>query len=203
MQRDPSLISHMVCVDVKHHVYLLTYMQRDRRQKRRGNQQQKVYWNLEAESIISRGESTGVRVCVCVCVGGGMGGGGGGGCVVEDSRRDKTKQSAWCTFIAESVYLVLNSLQDWEPVRRLKQRSDVVGFTFFQYEGWAAQFCMRRRLWTKEAGRPESRKLQSGVEAWQNDSCLTVASVYIYIWKILLDRTSSTEQVEPELDLEF
>ena len=78
MQREPSLISLMISVDVKHHVYLLTYlltyMQRDRRQKRRGNQQQKVYWNLEAESIKSRTEST----RVCVWGGGGRGGGGGG-----------------------------------------------------------------------------------------------------------------------------
>ena len=33
------------------------------------------------------------------------------------------------TFIAKGVYLVLNSLLHWEPVERLKQRSDVVSFT--------------------------------------------------------------------------
>ena len=35
------------------------------------------------------------------------------------------------TFIAESVYLVLNSLWGWEPVKKLKQRGDIVSFLFF------------------------------------------------------------------------
>ena len=34
----------------------------------------------------------------------------------------------------ESVYLVLNSLWNREPVESLKQRSDVVSFTLFQYK---------------------------------------------------------------------
>ena len=44
--------------------------------------------------------------------------------------------SMYNTFIAESVYLVLNSLCDWEPVERLKERNDVVSFLgcFFQYK---------------------------------------------------------------------
>ena len=37
-----------------------------------------------------------------------------------------------------TVYFVLNSLLDWEPVERLKLRNDVVSFTcvffYFQYE---------------------------------------------------------------------
>ena len=37
--------------------------------------------------------------------------------------------SACDTFIAESVYLILNSLLDWEPTEKLKQRSYVVSFT--------------------------------------------------------------------------
>ena len=37
-------------------------------------------------------------------------------------------------FIAESVYLVLNSLLDWKPVDKFKQRCYVVSFTSFQYE---------------------------------------------------------------------
>ena len=37
-------------------------------------------------------------------------------CKVEDSYRDKTEQRAPDTFIAESVYLVLNSLWNWEPM---------------------------------------------------------------------------------------
>ena len=36
--------------------------------------------------------------------------------------------------LQQSVYLVLNSLLDWEPVEKLKQRCDVVSFTFNQYE---------------------------------------------------------------------
>ena len=43
-----------------------------------------------------------------------------GGCVklktVTDVRRSRARDS----FIAENVYLVLNSLWDWEPVERLK-----------------------------------------------------------------------------------
>ena len=35
------------------------------------------------------------------------------------------------TFTAESVYLVLNSLRDREPEEKLKQRCDIVRFTFF------------------------------------------------------------------------
>ena len=49
------------------------------------------------------------------------------------------RSSARDTFIAESVYLVLNSLLDWEPVEKLKLRSDVVSFTFFSMRR-AAQF---------------------------------------------------------------
>ena len=45
------------------------------------------------------------------------------------------KQSSACdTFIAESVYLLLNSLLDWKPVEKLKQRCYEVSFRFFQYE---------------------------------------------------------------------
>ena len=39
-----------------------------------------------------------------------------------------------CTFMTESVYLVLNSLLDWEPMEKLKQRCDAVSFTFLWYE---------------------------------------------------------------------
>ena len=39
------------------------------------------------------------------------------------------RSSARDTFIAEIVYLVLNSLLDWEPVEKLKERCDVVSFT--------------------------------------------------------------------------
>ena len=67
--------------------------------------------NLEAESIRSRAEST-------------------GGCVNLKTVTKIRQRSARDTFIADSVYLVLNFLLDWEPVERFKQRSDVVSFTF-------------------------------------------------------------------------
>ena len=95
--------------------------------------------NLEAESIRSRAEST-TR-----------------GCVKLNTITEIRRSSARDTFIAQSVYLVLNSLLDWQPMEKLKQRCDVVSFMFFQYE---AQFCIRRRLWTEEAGQPEKRELQ-------------------------------------------
>ena len=41
------------------------------------------------------------------------------------------QSSAHNTFIAESVYLVLNSFLDWKPVEKLKQRCDVDSFIFF------------------------------------------------------------------------
>ena len=44
------------------------------------------------------------------------------------------RSSARDTFIAESVYLVLNSLLDWKPVDKFKQRCYAVSFTSFQYE---------------------------------------------------------------------
>ena len=48
---------------------------------------------------------------------------------VTEIRRSRARD----TFIAKSVDLVLNSLLDWEPVEKLKQRCDVVSFKFFQY----------------------------------------------------------------------
>ena len=41
---------------------------------------------------------------------------------VTEIRRSSTRD----TFIADSVYFVLNSMLDWEPVDKLKQRFDVV-----------------------------------------------------------------------------
>ena len=83
----------------------------DRKQNWRGNQQ----WNLEAESIRSRAESTGGSVELKTVT------------VIRWS-------SACDTFLALSVYLVLNSLLDWEPVDRLKQRNDVFKFYVVQHE---------------------------------------------------------------------
>ena len=43
--------------------------------------------------------------------------------------REKTEQCVWYIYsIVESVYLVLNSLWDWEPVDRFKKRKDMVMF---------------------------------------------------------------------------
>ena len=77
----------------------------DLKQKRRGmgtNSGESGARNLKAESIRSRAEST-------------------GGCVKLKTVTEINRSSARDTFIAESVYLVLNSLLDWDPVEKLKQ----------------------------------------------------------------------------------
>ena len=70
--------------------------------------------NLEAESIRSRAESTGGRVKLKT---------------VTEIRRSSARD----TFIAENVYLVLNSLWNCESVERLKKRSDMVSFTLLNH----------------------------------------------------------------------
>ena len=73
--------------------------------------------NLGAESTRTRAEST-------------------EGYVKLRTVREIRWSSVHNTFIAENVYLVLNSLWDWEPVARLKQRNSVVSFFsffFFMY----------------------------------------------------------------------
>ena len=70
--------------------------------------------NLEADGIKSRAEST-------------------GRCVKWKTVTEIRRSNARDTFIADSVYLVLNSLLDWETVKKLKQRCYVVSFTIFQY----------------------------------------------------------------------
>ena len=67
--------------------------------------------NLEAVSIRCRAESTGRYVQLKT---------------VTEIRWSSVHN----TFRAESVYFLLNSLLVWEPVVRLKQRSEVVSFTF-------------------------------------------------------------------------
>ena len=69
--------------------------------------------NLEAESIRSGAESAGGRVKLKT---------------VTEIRWSSDHD----TFIAEGVYLVLNSLLDRKPVEKLKQRCYVVSLTFFQ-----------------------------------------------------------------------
>ena len=65
------------------------------------------------------------------------------------------------TFIAENVYLVLNSSLDWEPVEKLKQKCDVVSFTssffffFFSFLGRGEQYssvCYEGSGQRKQAG---------------------------------------------------
>ena len=75
-----------------------------------------------------------------------------GGCVKLKTFTEIRRSSARDTFIAESVYLVLNSLLDGKLVEKFKQRCYVVSFTcvFFSMRR-AAQFCMRRRQ-RKQAG---------------------------------------------------
>ena len=106
--------------------------------------------NLETESIRSGAEST-------------------GRCVQLKTVTEIRRSSARDTVIAERVYLVLNSLLDWKPVEISKQRCDMGSFTctcvclffffFFPLSFFsmrrAEQFCMRRWLWTEEAGGPE------------------------------------------------
>ena len=100
------------------------------------------------------------------------------------------RSSAWCTFIAESFYLVLNSVLDWEPVEKLKQRCDVVSFTgfffffFFLSMTRLAQFCMRQRLGTEEAGRPERRELQ-----WSRCDKMNEVTSFTVEWKELIRRS--------------
>ena len=92
--------------------------------KRRRNQKEReptVAKHLEAPSIRSGAESTGA-------------------CVKLKKVIKIRRSSARYTFITESVYLVLNSLLDWEPGERLKQKCDrFYGVLFvclfvFQYE---------------------------------------------------------------------
>ena len=61
---------------------------------------------------------------------------------ITEIRRSRTRDAA---YIAE-CYLVLDSLSGWEPVERLKQRSDVVSLNVFISMSRTAQFCIRRRL---------------------------------------------------------
>ena len=65
------------------------------------------------------------------------------------------RSSAHDTFIAESVYLVLNSLLDWKPVSKSKQRCDVVSFTFFQYEA-TSTVLYATKVWDR--GNRQARK---------------------------------------------
>ena len=87
-------------------------IQTDRRRKGEGTNSgiKSGTTNLEAESLRSKADST-------------------GGCVNLKTVTEIRRSSVRDTVIAESVYLVLNSLWDWQPAERLKQESDMVSFT--------------------------------------------------------------------------
>ena len=114
--------------------------------------------------------------------------------MVTDIRQSSTRD----TFIAERVYLVLNSLLDWKPVEKLKQRwCDVVSFMgFFQYETSSTVLYVTKAL---DRGSRQARKERIAVvKAWENEwgdqfHCSVGG-------KILLDRTNSTELVAAGFD---
>ena len=86
-------------------------MGRDRRRKTLGKQHWKV-WDKASGGCkySSRAEST-------------------GGCILSKTVTEIRWSKVPDTFGAESVYFVLNSLWDWEPVERFKQRNGVVSLT--------------------------------------------------------------------------
>ena len=92
---------------------------------------------------------------------------------------------------AQGVCLVQNSVLDWQPVEKLKQRCGVVRFTFFQYEASNTV----RRLWTEEAGRPDQKGencSSRGVTWWVRSPVSSHCSLG---GKVLPDRTNSTELI--------
>ena len=104
--------------------------------------------NLEAESIRRGAESMGGHVKLKT---------------VTEIRRSSARD----TFIAESVYLVLNSLLDWKPVEKLKQRSYVVSFTFFQYEASSTVLYVTKAL--HRGSRPARKERIAVVKVRQHE----------------------------------
>ena len=90
-----------------------------------------------------------------------------GGRVKLKSVTEIRRSSARDTFIAESVYLVLNSLLDWKPVEKLKQRYYVVSFTFFQYEASSTVLYAMKAL--DRGSRQASKERIAVVKACQNE----------------------------------
>ena len=68
--------------------------------------------------------------------------------------------SARDAFIAESVYLVLNSLSDREPLDKLKKRCDVVSFIFSHDEVSSTVLHVRKAI---ERGSRQARKERTAV----------------------------------------
>ena len=82
-----------------------------------------------------------------------------GGCVKLKTFTEIRRSSARDTFIAESVYLVLNSLLDWKPVEKIQ--TEVLCGQFyvciFQYEASPTVLYATK---AEETGRPERRGLK-------------------------------------------
>jgi len=131
----------------------------DRKRKMRGNQQWRVWWEESGDWDYQKRSGEYGMVCK-----------------VEDSHRDKTEQCPWYSYSRESLSCT-EFFAGLKPVKILKQRCDVGSFTctcvclvvvvvvVFSMRR-AEQFCMRRWLWTEEAGGPE--KTMAVVKAWQN-----------------------------------
>ena len=94
------------------------------------------------------------------------------------------QSSAHNTFIAESVYLVLNSFLDWKPVEKLKQRCDVDSFIFFQYEANSTVLYAMKAL--DRGSRPARKERIGRHDRMSEVASFTVASVERYFWTELI-----------------
>ena len=103
--------------------------------------------NLEAESIRSRMESTGEKLKT-----------------ITEIRRN----NAHDTFIAENVYLLLNSLLDWEPGEKLKQRCDVISLKKNQHAVSSAVLYVTNAA---DRGSGQARSSSSSSSNWILTSC--------------------------------
>ena len=114
----------------------------DRKQKRRGNQQWRVWCEESGGWECQKRSGEYGRVCK-----------------VEDSHRDKTEQCPWYIdsreWLSSTEFFCWTGSQ-WENWNRGVMLSVLRFFSMRR----AVLFCMRRRLWTEEAGRPERRELQ-------------------------------------------
>ena len=68
--------------------------------------------------------------------------------------------------IEKKVYLILNSLWDWEPVERLKQRNDVVSFTWFSEGGRVLLFFQNEASGTVLRDCHCGRKFSDSLDSW-------------------------------------
>ena len=141
----------------------------DRKQKRRGNQQWRVWceasggWEYQNRS----GEY-------------------GRACKVEDSHRDKTEHCR--EYLSCTEFFVA---RDWKPVEKLKQRCYVVSFTFFSVcGGQHSSVCNEGFGQRKQAGQKGENCSRQGVTEWVKWPVQCSLG-----GKIFLDRTNLTELV--------